>query len=149
MTYETHAHCQFKPYHGEAIDPRSRSRVRKIIDSYMKDEWKTWWVSGVSNYNRAALVFECMHDLDQYWFGRNDAGNACYSANAVAEEIDYYLPKTFWKHKRKKRKASSQVMIDPEWKTFQGWHFEYEETIARLTAECQAMQERIERYRKR
>ena len=148
MTNEAHAHRQFKPYYGEAIDPRSRSRVRKIIDGYMKDKWKTWWVSGVSNFNRAALVLDCMQDLDQYWFGRNDAGNACYSANAVAEEIDYYLPKTFWKHKRKKRKASSQVMIDPTWKTFQAWHFEYEETIARLTNEYHAMEERIERYRK-
>ena len=140
---------RFKPYSGEAIDPRSRSRVRRIIDARMKDDWKTWWVNGVSNYNRAALVFDCIQDLDTYWFGRNDAGNACYSANAVAEEIDFYLPKSFWKHKRKKRRPASQVAVNPEWKTFQGWHFEYEETIERLSIESAAIEERIKRFNSR
>ncbi len=140
MTGERSAH-----YVGEAIDPRSRRRVRQAIDFHMKTDWKTWWTKGVSNYSRNKLVFECLQDLDAYWFGRNEADNACFSAQAVAEEIDYYLPKSFWKHKRGKRRSAGQVMVDPDWKTFKGWRFEYPETVHRLKAEYEAMRKRSER----
>lgn len=131
-----------REYVGEAIDPRSRKRVRAIVEKHMKSDWRTWWTKGVSGYSRNKLVYECIRDLDLWWLGREGACNACYSPQAVSEEIDYFLPKSFWKHKRGKHRSSGQVVVDPGWKAFEGWKFEYEETIARLKAEYEAMKER-------
>ena len=65
--------------------------------------------------------------------------------DAVAEEIDFYLPKIFWKVKRRKKTSGGKTVVDPEWASFEKWHFVYPETRARLAAEAHASAERIER----
>lgn len=132
------------PYTGETLDVKSRSKVRRMLDRYMKGPWSRWWV-GVSKVARGPLVKEAMGILLQYWMGRDDEACACYSADAVAEEIDFYLPKIFWKVKRRKRCSGGKTIVDPEWATFEKWNFAYPETRARLAAEAHASSERIER----
>ncbi len=129
---------------GETLDVVSRSKVRRMLDRYMKGPWSKWWV-GVSNVERTPLVEEAMEILFQHWAGRDDEACACYSADAVAEEIDFYLPKIFWKVKRRKKTSGGKTVVDPEWASFEKWHFVYPETRARLAAEAHASAERIER----
>lgn len=129
---------------GETLDVVSRSKVRRMLDRYMKGPWSRWWV-GVSNVERTPLVEEAMDILLQYWMGRDDEACACYSAEAVAEEIDFYLPKIFWKVKRRKKTSGGKTVVDPEWASFEKWRFVYPETRERLSAEAHASAERIER----
>ncbi len=129
---------------GETLDVVSRSKVRRMLDRYMKGPWSRWWV-GVSNVERTPLVEEAMDILLQHWMGRDDEACACYSADAVAEEIDFYLPKIFWKVKRRKKTSGGKTVVDPEWASFEKWRFVYPETRAPLVAAAHTRAERIER----
>lgn len=53
----------------------------------------------------------------------------------VSEEIDFYLPKVFWREKRKMRTSAAKIFVNPDWPTFQKWHFDYPETRQRLLME--------------
>ena len=110
---------QTRDYTGETLDIRSRTHVRKELDRRMSMEpWNRWWVKGMNYVSRAKVAYELTEDLHQWWFGRNGEEAACFSFPAVMEEVDYYLPKCFWKHKRKKNRSSAKVCIDPDWDTF-------------------------------
>lgn len=132
-------------YTGETLDVTSRAKVRRMIDKKMRGPWSRWWV-GVSNVPRQPLVEEALDALEAYWGGRENEACACFSACAVAEEIDFYLPKAFWKVKRKKRVSAAKTAVDPDWASFEKWRFVYPETRARLGAEAAAARRRAERY---
>lgn len=133
MTSRFDCHPEFT---GELLDAASRSKVRRMLERYMEGPWSKWWV-GVSNVKRGPLVQEAMDILIDFWDARGDADGACFSPDAVAEEIDFYLPKIFWKVKRKLRHSGGKAVVNPDWATFEKWHFAYPETRARLRDEFQ------------
>lgn len=134
---------QTRDYTGETLDIRSRTHVRKELDRRMSMEpWNRWWVKGMNYVSRAKVAYELTEDLHQWWFGRNGEEAACFSFPAVMEEVDYYLPKCFWKHKRKKNRSSAKVCIDPDWDTFADWQVAFPETIMRLANDYQVDQDR-------
>lgn len=141
-TRDDHGHdewaSQSEPtFCGETLDKKSRAVIRRLLSKKMRSEpWCDWWV-GVSNVPRRPLVYECAKAIRTYWSGQPDKGEgvACWTFQAIAEEIDLYLPKAFWKEKRHKRYSASKVFVDPDWPTFQKWHFEFPETRERLLKE--------------
>lgn len=133
-------------YTGETMDVMSRKIVRSSLMKRMRQDWADLWVPGMAYIDRVALVKELLLELDRWWLGRNNAACAEYSPCAVAEEIDYALPKTFWKVKRKKAKSVSALSVDPNWKTFENWRFLYPETVDRLRNEAEINKERAEAY---
>lgn len=124
-------------YIGEMLDVKSRSLVRRTITGKMKGEWAGYW-SGISKFNRIVLVKQIIYKLNEKGFNDDKyADTCCYSPQAVAEEIDFFLPKSFWSVKVRKSGSASQTYIDPDWPSFEkwGWNFEYPETRTRLKAE--------------
>lgn len=136
---------QTRQFTGETLDIRSRTHVRKELDRRMSSEpWCQWWVKGMNHVSRAKVAYELTDDLHRWWFGRNGAEEARFSFPAVMEEVDYYLPKSFWKHKRKKARSSAKVCVDPDWDTFANWQCAFPETIMRLANDYAYDQERWE-----
>ena len=132
---------------GDMLDGKSVSVLRRYLGAQMKSSWSKYWVPGMNSINRNRLVFNCMRKLDQYWAKNN--GDPIYSAAAVSEEIDYYLPKVFWRVKRKKKSSPSGIVISPFSKTFSNWNFEYEETQLRLQSEYENRVNQLEQNRVR
>lgn len=82
-------------YIGEMLDVKSRAMVRRTITSKMKDDWAGYW-SGISKFNRIGLVKQIIYKLNEKGFNDDRyAETCCYSPQAVAEEIDFFLPKSF------------------------------------------------------
>lgn len=126
---------------GEGMDVKSRGVVRRRLDKKLRDDWHCW-TGGMNRFSRDWMVDDAMRDLERYWSKRKDGDIlAYYSQEAVREEIDYYLPKTFWKHRRSKKQSAANVTVDPDWKTFQDWLTDYPETIVRLKRESDAAHE--------
>lgn len=139
-------------YIGEMLDVKSRSLVRRTITGKMKGEWAGYW-SGISKLNRIVLVKQIIYKLNEKGFNDDKyADTCCYSPQAVAEEIDFFLPKSFWSVKVRKSGSASQTYIDPDWPSFEkwGWNFEYSETRTRLKAERESTLSRFsENHRKK
>ena len=99
------------------------------------------------------LVKQIIYKLNEKGFNDDRyAETCCYSPQAVAEEIDFFLPKSFWSVKVRKSGSASQTYIDPDWPSFEkwGWNFEYPETKARLKAERESTLSRFsENHRKK
>lgn len=137
---------QEREYVGEALDIRSRGYVRREIDKRMQTHWAKWWVKGMNHVSRAKVAYELTGGLYKWWEGRKGVGASCFSFQAVMEEVDYYLPKSFWKHKRKKRQSAGSVDVDPDWDTFADWMCAFPQTIMRLSNESQLAQQRYRKY---
>lgn len=54
----------------------------------------------------------------------------------VAEEVDMFLPKCYWKYKMNRKIATGLVLVYPKWDMFKDWTFSYGRTRKRLTEEA-------------
>lgn len=81
-------------YQGEVLDVSSRAAVRRIVTSWVKKgAWARFWY-GMSYCDRRELILECKRKLEQKDQAKDD-GVLCWSVQAIAEEIDFFLPKAF------------------------------------------------------
>lgn len=139
-------------YIGEMLDVKSRSLVRRTITGKMKGEWAGYW-SAISKFNRIALIKQLIYKLNEKGFyDEKYADTCCYSPQAIAEEIDFFLPKFFWAVKVRKSGSAGKTYIDPDWPSFKKWHwnFEFPETRDRLKAERESSLSRFsENHRKK
>lgn len=151
---DDHGYAEWKAntardYMGETLDIASRRRVRHAVTSKMKTEpWRSYWV-GVSRADRTSLICAAADACRAYWLGRAGAAVVeCWTYQAIAEEIDFYLPKVFWANYRSKKKGAKKVgaantYVDPWSKTFSEWCFHYPETRERLAAERRFLDDAI------
>ena len=134
-------------YTGELLDGMSTRIVRSEISKRVYRDWGRFWVNGFNKINRNRLVYDLMRKLDAYWSKRSADG--IYSPAAVAEEVDYYLPKSFWKRVRKRKGSAAGVVVDVDGVKFANWVFRYEETKDRLRLEFARRVEDADRYNSR
>lgn len=140
-------------YTGESLDVSSRSRVRSIVTNWVtKGEWAAYWY-GMSRVPRGRLIRECISALDRM-ADKNPGKEYCYSVQAVAEEVDFFLPKAFWCHRIRKKRApkatSSSTVVDPDWPSMaEKWHWYYPDaTPERLQVEYAKCHEEAHRRKK-
>lgn len=121
------------------LDSLCRRRVRDLIDSKCKYEWPRCW-RAVYRLDREALLLDCVDYIESKWEDGDDP--LYYSEDAVAREIDFYLPKAYFYFKvyRKSHPASSisGMGVLPTWPSFNehsGWVFEFPETPDLLSIE--------------
>lgn len=94
--------------------------------------------STISSQKRFPLMSLCLDKLQYERDKADDTTLELYSPQAVLEEIDFYLPKSFWYFHMNIRafdsSSASKTLIDPEWPEFKNlnWHFMFEESKARL-----------------
>lgn len=135
--------CSVAPH----LDAVSSRVVRRELTRLMKTKWDGYWVPAMNMIDRDKLAWNLERRLRSYWMARD--GEPIYSREAIAREVDWYLPKTFWHLKRKRKGPVRSVVIDVDGKTFSQWRFEYGETRERLRDECARRVEEIESYKKR
>ena len=125
---------------GESLSLKDRTMVRTATTNWLKKCMANGLkdASTISSQKRFPLMSLC---LDKLQYERDKAGDTTlepYSPQAVLEEIDFYLTKSFWYSHMNIRaldsSSASKTLIDPEWPEFKNlnWHFMFEESKARL-----------------
>ena len=116
-------------YQGDVLDVSSRAAVRRIVTSWVKKgAWARYWY-GMSHCDRRDLILECKEKLEQKEREKG-GGVLCWSVQAIAEEIDFFLPKAFWcfriLSRDGKKRSPVKTVVDPDWPSMAGkwcWMF--------------------------
>lgn len=130
-------------YTGAALDSSSRKAVRSVITKAFTTGTDPNWFKLVSLMDRDALVIRCARAVESYWEERPEGGaRASWSYQAVAEEVDFYLPKVVGACLRDagpaglaRRHAPYRTLIDPYTEPFCNWSFDFPQTRERLARE--------------
>lgn len=102
-------------YQGEALDISSRAAVRSLVTGFVKSyDLLPDRPGDISTSNRGSLIHECQRKLEQKERERGSDA-LCWSVQAIAEEIDYYLPKAFMCFRNNKKSAPAKTVVNPDW----------------------------------
>lgn len=104
-------------FKGEVLDIPSRAAVRSVVTGFVKSyDLLPDRPGDISYSGRRYLILKCKRKLEQK--ERKKGGDAlCWSVQAIAEEIDYYLPKSFMCFRIRKKSAPAKTVVDPD----SGW----------------------------
>lgn len=125
---------------GESLSLKDRAIVRTVTTNWLKECManRLGDASKISGQKRFPLMSQCLIKIQSERDKADETVSEPYSPQAVLEEIDFYLPKSFWYFHMNIRaldsSSASKTLIDPEWPEFKklNWHFMFEESKARL-----------------
>lgn len=125
---------------GESLNIKDRTIVRTITTNWLKECMANGLknASTISEQKRFPLMNRCLGKLQSEREKTSETASEPYSPQAVLEEIDFYLPKSFWYLYMNIRvlnsSSASKTLIDPEWPEFKklNWHFMFEKSKTRL-----------------
>ena len=122
------------------LDDSSRATVRRIVSKWVKTgEWSAYWY-GMSRCPRTKLINDCLAECDKN-ADKHDPNTCCYSPQAIAEEIDFFLPKAFWCYRIRtmngKKSTPAKTVVNPDWPSMiKKWSWMFPQaTTERLRAE--------------
>lgn len=125
---------------GESLSLKDRTIVRSATTNWLKECMANGIkdASTISSQKRFPLMSRCLNKIQSERDKADDTTLEPCSPQAVLEEIDFYLPKSFWYFHMNIRaldsSSASKTLIDPEWPEFKklNWHFMFEESKSRL-----------------
>lgn len=125
---------------GESLSLKDRTIVRSATTNWLKECMANGLkdASTISSQKRFPLMRRCLNKIQSERDKADDTTLEPCSPQAVLEEIDFYLPKSFWRFNMNidefKSGSAANTLIDPEWPEFIkiNWHFMFEESKTRL-----------------
>lgn len=125
---------------GESLSLKDRTIVRSATTNWLKECMANGLkdASTISSQKRFPLMRRCLNKIQSERDKADDTTLEPCSPQAVLEEIDFYLPKSFWRFYMNidgfKSGSAANTLIDPEWPEFIkiNWHFMFEESKTRL-----------------
>lgn len=125
---------------GESLSLKDRTIVRSATTNWLKECMANGLkdASTISSQKRFPLMRRCLNKIQSERDKADDTTLEPCSPQAVLEEIDFYLPKSFWRFYMNidefKSGSAANTLIDPEWPEFIkiNWHFMFEESKSRL-----------------
>lgn len=125
---------------GESLSLKDRTIVRSATTNWLKECMANGLkdASTISSQKRFPIMRRCLNKIQSERDKADDTTLEPCSPQAVLEEIDFYLPKSFWRFYMNidefKSGSAANTLIDPEWPEFIkiNWHFMFEESKSRL-----------------
>lgn len=140
-----------RAYQKAEIDRESRDVVRRCVKSWVLNKCSKDYTLGISNFKWGSLIKHCRAGVDNAIESGKISGAKC-SVQAIAEEIDFILPKTVKVLRFEETKDDGRfpegTYIDPERPPFkQRWFYMFpNDTPWRLGQEYARYLERTGRF---